>query len=111
MHAAVAAKALTDVTLTERVLDDYTKAPVSESLRATLGFLKKVTLEPDEVTPQDVRDVMNHGVSRAQVRDALYICYLFNVYDRLADTLDWAIPERGAVEAGAQNLLKRGYRA
>jgi hypothetical protein len=54
--------------------------------------------------------VLAAGVSREAVRDAIYVCYLFNTYDRLADAFGWHIPPQGSFDAGATHLLKRGYR-
>jgi hypothetical protein len=36
---------------------------------------------------------------------------LFNIYDRLADSMGWHVPEKthGYYEAAAKRLLKRGY--
>jgi alkylhydroperoxidase family enzyme len=96
--------------LTQEVLDDYTTAPISEKLRSTLGFLRKLTLQPEAIGPADVHALRAQGVSDAAYLDASYVAYLFNVYVRLADTLGWHVPGAGAFAAGARQLLKRGYR-
>jgi alkylhydroperoxidase family enzyme len=79
-------------------------------VRVTLAYLRKLTLEPKAVTPSDVRAVLAAGVSREQVRDATYVCYLFSTYDRLADALGWHVPQAKAFEVSAKHLLRRGYR-
>lgn len=93
------------------MLDDYTTAPIEEPLRATLGLLKTMTLQHDRLTAEDVRAVMRAGVSKSAIRDALEVAFLFNVYDRLADSMGWDVPSRtsGAYESGAKRLLERGY--
>ena len=78
-------------------------------MRATLAYLKKLTLEPSAITAADVRVLLDKGLSREQVRDAMYVCYLFNTYDRLADTFRWEIPAQAAFEVSAKRLLSRGY--
>jgi alkylhydroperoxidase family enzyme len=95
--------------LTRKILDDYTTAPIDEPLRATLGFLKKMTLEPDKLTAADARAVLAHGISKPKLADAVHIGSLFNIYDRLADTLGWDVPAQAAFDAAASFLLKRGY--
>lgn len=50
------------------------------------------------------------GVSREAVRDALYVAFLFNTYDRLADTLGWELPDAGYYRKAGQFLLKHGYK-
>lgn len=95
--------------LTRKVLDDYTTAPIDEPLRATLGFLKKMTLEPDQLRAADARAVLAHGISKQKLADAIHVGAVFNMYDRLADTLGWDVPVQAAFDAGAKFLLKRGY--
>jgi hypothetical protein len=75
-----------------------------------LAYLKKMTLEPEALTAHDVRALLDIGITREQVRDAMYVAYLFNIYDRLADTFSWHIPREEAFEAAAVRLLNRGYR-
>ena len=91
------------------VLDDYRTAPIDEKLRAMLGLLETFTLRHEQLGADDVRHVLEAGVTREAIRDAFYVAFLFNTYDRLADTLGWELPEdRYYVKAG-QFLLKKGY--
>jgi len=91
------------------VLADYRTAPIDEKLRAMLGFLETFTQRPDELTAADVRAVLATGVSREAMRDSMYVAFLFNTYDRLADTLGWELPEEGYYAKAGQFLLKKGY--
>jgi alkylhydroperoxidase family enzyme len=97
-------------TVTQAVLDDYMTAPIDDKLRAALGLLRKMALEPEALAADDVRPLLALGVSRRAVVDALYVGFLFNIYDRLADTLGWEVPSAAAYDAGAKQLLSRGYR-
>lgn len=92
------------------MLADYRTAPVDERLRATLGLLEKMTLAPDALAPDDVRAVLALGVTREAVRDAMYVAYLFNTYDRLADTLGWELPDERFYRKSGQFLFRHGYR-
>jgi alkylhydroperoxidase family enzyme len=92
------------------VLADYRTAPIDEKLRAMLGLLETFTLRPDELTAADVRAVLATGVSREAIRDAFYVAFLFNTYDRLADTLGWELPEDRYYPKAGKFLLKQGYR-
>jgi hypothetical protein len=42
----------------------------------------------------------------------MHVAYLFNIYDRLADTLGWDVPAdaSGYYARSAKRLLQRGYR-
>ena len=95
--------------MTKQVLEDYERAPISEKLRATLGFLKKLTLTPEALTADDARAVLALGVSKAALADAIYVASAFNVYDRLADSMGWQVPTAAAFDVGAKRLLARGY--
>jgi alkylhydroperoxidase family enzyme len=93
----------------QQVLADYKTAKIDEKLRATLGLLEKLTLTPDALSAADVRPVLATGVSREALVDAFYVAFLFNTYDRLADTLGWELPDRRYYPKAGQFLLKRGY--
>jgi alkylhydroperoxidase family enzyme len=97
--------------LTEQVLDDYTTAPIDGRLRATLGLLQKMTLDHERLTPGDVRAAIAAGASKRAIEEALEVAFLFNIYDRLADSMDWDVPPRsgGYYQAAARRLLTRGY--
>lgn len=90
-------------------LENWRAAPLDGRLRATLGFIEKLTLAPESVTASDARALRDAGVSDAAIEDAIHVCTLFNVYDRLADSLDFHIPDEKAFARMAVMLLKRGY--
>jgi alkylhydroperoxidase family enzyme len=92
-----------------QILADYRTARISEKLRAMLALLETFTLRPDEMTPDKVRSVMSAGVSKEAIRDAFYVAYLFNTYDRLADTLGWELPDAPYYLKAGQRLFKHGY--
>jgi len=108
-HTAVAARAYHDEAKVSAALSDIETAAIEEPLRATLRLLRKLTRE-HAVGADDIRAVLAAGVSRAQIRDALAVCFAFNTMDRLADTFEFFVPGQAAFEAGAKFLLKRGYR-
>jgi alkylhydroperoxidase family enzyme len=91
------------------VLADYRTAPISEKLRAMLGLLEKFTLAPDSLSTRDIQPVLDAGVTREAIVDAFYVAFLFNTYDRLADTLGWELPADRYYSKAGQFLLKRGY--
>jgi hypothetical protein len=75
-----------------------------------LGLLEKFTLVPDSLTAADVRPVLERGVTADAIRDAFYVAFLFNTYDRLADTLGWELPDERYYAKAGRFLLQRGYR-
>jgi alkylhydroperoxidase family enzyme len=92
------------------VLDDWRSAPIAEPLRVMLGFLEKLTLEPAAVTAGDVVPLRARGLSDAAIEDAIHVAVLFNVYDRMADTLGFDVPGPESFAHGAKVLLTRGYK-
>jgi alkylhydroperoxidase family enzyme len=94
---------------TKQILDNYRTAPIDEKLRAMLGLLETFTLRHEQLGARDILPVLAAGVTREAVRDAFYVAFLFNTYDRLADTLGWELPETAYYSKGAQRLLKHGY--
>jgi hypothetical protein len=71
-----------------------------------------MTLAPEALTPADARMVLHAGVDKEALIEAIHVAYLFNVYDRLADSMGWDVPDKklGSYTAGARRLLKHGYR-
>lgn len=95
--------------LVAAVLDDWRSAPIDAKLRATLGFLEKLTLQPDAVTSDDLAPLRREGVSDAAIEEAIHVCVLFNIYDRLADSFAFEIPDQEGFNASGRHLLSRGY--
>jgi uncharacterized peroxidase-related enzyme len=108
-HTAVSVRAYHDEAKVCAALSNLETAPIEEPLRATLRMLHRLTRE-HAVDADDMRAVLAAGASRAQIEDALAVCFAFNVMNRLADTFEFFVPEDKAFEAGAKFLLARGYR-
>jgi alkylhydroperoxidase family enzyme len=91
------------------VLADWRTAPLDPKLRATLGFLEKLTLAPADVRPTDLAPLRAAGVSDDGIEDAIHACVLFNIYDRLADAFNFHLPGADGYAASGRSLMKRGY--
>lgn len=112
-HSAASSEALGDYKLVEASLNDWQKATLNPKVKATLGLLEKLTLEPNGVTAEDIQRVRAAGVSHAALEDAIRVCALFNIINRLADAFDFdtslgSTPE--IVAKGARAMLRFGYR-
>jgi alkylhydroperoxidase family enzyme len=75
----------------------------------TLGLLEKVTLTPWKIEPEDIAPLRAKGVSEQAIEDALAVCALFNIIDRMADALDVTIPTAEGFARTADRLLEHGY--
>lgn len=93
----------------QAVLADVESAPIDDKLRATLRMLHKLTKE-GAVSADDMRALLAAGITKAQIEDALSVCFAFNIIDRLADTFEFHVGPRAHFDAGARHLLTRGYK-
>jgi alkylhydroperoxidase family enzyme len=91
------------------VVADWRTAPLRPELAATLAFLEKLTLRPDQLEPADADAVRAAGVSERALRDAVTVCALFNMVVRLADSLGWEIPSADTLLQRAPAMLEGGY--
>jgi len=95
------------------VLADWRSAPISAQLRAILGLVRKLTLEPDALVRGDLEAVRAAGASEEAILDAIYICGAFSILTRIADAFgavpvsELLSPELRARHASA--FLARGY--
>lgn len=78
-------------------------------MRSTLGFLEKLTREPDALTRDDADAVLATGVSVDALVDAIHVAALFNMIVRLADSFGWYVPPGEQLAARADAMLQGGY--
>ena len=90
-------------------MDDWSSAPLRPELAATLVFLEKLALRPEELTRADADEVRSAGVSDQALRDAATICSLFSMIVRLADSFGWDVPNWEALLQRAPLVLDGGY--
>jgi alkylhydroperoxidase family enzyme len=91
------------------VVTDWRTAPLRRELAATLVFLEKLTLRPEEIGPADAEAARAAGVSNDALREAATVCALFSMIVRLADSLGWDVPEWEALRQRAPAMLEGGY--
>jgi alkylhydroperoxidase family enzyme len=95
--------------LIEAILEDWRTAPVNEKLRVTLAFLETLTLRPDEVSPEEIQTMRRAGVSDEGIEEAITVCAVFNLADRIADSFDYVPPGQEQASAFGEMRLARGY--
>jgi alkylhydroperoxidase family enzyme len=98
-----------DQATVDAVLEDWRTAPIPERLRSTLTYLEILTLRPTEVTVRTMRELKAAGVSDRAIREATYVCFLFNVLDRLADALDFTMPSEEEARTIGMLTFRLGY--
>lgn len=98
-----------DAAVVNTVLEDWRTAPIDTRLRAMLGYLEKLVLNPEQLSRADIVALRAAGVSDAAIREANYVAFLFGVMDRLADSFDFAIPTPEQARNDGEFLHRNGY--
>lgn len=73
--------------------------------------MEKLTISPSEVKPEDIESMRSVGVSDKAIEEAIYICFLFSVMDRLADAFAFDMPSAKGFQRGGRVLYSFGYGA
>ncbi len=81
---------------------------VDVRMRPVLAFLRKLTLSPGEITGADVDPIFAAGWDDRALHDAVAVCALFNLMNRLVNGLGVEASE-AYTKLAAQRLAERGY--
>ncbi len=74
-----------------------------------MNLIEKLTLTPDQIESGDIDALRAEGLSDGAIEDAIHVTVLFNILDRIADSLGFEIPTAQGFARAADVLLKRGY--
>ena len=95
--------------LTGKILTDWRTAPIGEKLRAMLGFIVQLTDAPERTGPHDIAALRALGITDRAIVDATYICVGFNIINRIADAMDFEVPQTTLFVRGAWFRRRFGY--
>ena len=88
IHGAIAAASLDDdEDLVRQVKTDFTRAKISDKLKALLVIAGKVQMGGKHVTEQDVADARDAGATDVEIHDTVLIAAAFCMYNRYVDGL------------------------
>jgi uncharacterized peroxidase-related enzyme len=109
-HAATAAQFGIDRALFESLLDDVDASPVAGKLKPILHFVKKLTENPSRMVQADADAVYAAGWDSRALSDAILVCGLFCMANRMVDGhgLNRATPN-SVFETIADRLSGAGY--
>jgi hypothetical protein len=107
-HTAIASLAL-DKPMITAALDDFRQAKLPSRLETILVFLEIFAKTPDELKREDVLMLLRNGITPREIEDATAVVTLFSITVRLADALDFAIPEDSDFSRSAPRMLEKGY--
>ena len=74
-----------DVSDIEAMMEDMAAAPVDEKLKPLLAYAGKLTRTPAQMTEADAEAVYDAGWSEAALFDAIQVCGLFNLMNRMLE--------------------------
>lgn len=74
-----------------------------------MNFIARMTVVADSLGPDDFRPMIEAGLDREAIEDVIYVCYLFNIYNRCADSFRFELQDDVGWANTAKHLLGRGY--
>ena len=82
-HAIAAGAHGIDEMLFAGLMADPDTASVDERLKPLLAYVRKLTLDPAKIAPADARRVYDAGWDERALFDAISVCALFNMMNRI----------------------------
>lgn len=108
VHAATAEAFGIGAGTLSALLADVSTAPVPERMKPLLRYAGKLTLSPAKISPADAGAVLAAGWTEHALHDAVAVCGLFNLMNRLVDGLGITAGEDYFITA-ARRLAGAGY--
>ena len=93
----------------DAVLEDYHTAPITEQERVLFGFLDRRNRASNQLTAEDVAEVVATGWTEEAVYDAITVCALFNFYNKWIDATGVSDMPAAAYDASGERLATGGY--
>ncbi len=84
-HRAYAEVFGIDAGLIDALLDDPATAPVDDKLRPILAYVAKLNTLPSRLKQDDAQAVYDAGWSEAALYEAVQVCALFNMMNRIIE--------------------------
>lgn len=90
--------------------DDWKDGRYGVKATATANLLEALTRDPDSIPHSQLAAVRSAGVDDASLIDAIYVAYVFNIINRIANALDFGHRSDRDRLRGAGILRRNGYR-
>jgi uncharacterized peroxidase-related enzyme len=84
-HRAYAEVFGIDGALIDALIEDFDNAPVDDKLRPILAYVAKLNNLPSKLVARDARAVYDAGWSEAALYEAVQVCALFNMMNRIIE--------------------------
>ncbi|WP_433197586.1 carboxymuconolactone decarboxylase family protein [Nocardia sp. CA-107356] len=96
--------------LVDEALADGDDSPLRPEARAMLEFVGKMVRDPDGLTPGDADKIRRAGVTAEAFDEAMWVATLFNVINRIMNTVGAEALEDHQSRVGARFIKAFGYR-
>lgn len=103
-HGEIAAKELGRDALARR-----DEGRLSPRAAAAAAFVETLTRDPNAVTADDVEQARAAGVEHDALAEAIYVAFMFNTINRVADALEFEHRSDRDRRRGAEALRRLGY--
>jgi uncharacterized peroxidase-related enzyme len=104
VHEEVAARFGIEHGVLAALLEDLTTAPVRDALKPIFAYVRKLTETPSRMTPADAEAVLAAGWKERTLYDAVSVCALFNLMNRLVEGLGVRVPDENYFTTAARRL-------
>ena len=99
-----------DRELVDQVRNDFSKANISEKLKALLQIAGKVQQNGKAVTANDIANAKNNGATDKDVHDTVLIAAAFCMFNRYVDGLATYTPkDMSSYPLRAKQVAEKGY--
>lgn len=96
--------------LVDQVRDDFSKAEISDKLKALLRIAGKVQQSGKAVTPDDIANAKKNGATDKDIHDTVLIAAAFCMFNRYVDGLATTTPtDMSSYPLRAKQVAEKGY--
>ena len=95
--------------LVAAVLDDYTRAPISEKERALFALIAKIVEDSTSIERDDLERARAAGWTDEALYDAITVCALFQFYNTWIDATGVSDMPAIGYEISGKRLAEFGY--
>jgi len=108
IHEGVARNLGVEASLLADLVEDVDHSDLADKLKPVFRYLRKLTLTPARMTPQDAEAVFAADWDDRALHDAVAVCALFNFMNRFVEGMGVEVDERYR-GVSAKRLAKGGY--
>ena len=108
VHEATARAFDVDAETLAGLLADVDESQVDDRLKPILRYVRKLTLTPSRITDSDAEAVFAAGWDDRALHDAVSVCALFNLMNRLVEGLG-ITADQSYFDLAASRLSEHGY--